>query len=89
MARKLPAQPEVNIGLVGHVDHGKTTLDTSGSLAFGPTPTPKNESEAFPSNSDMPIRRSIKDDNGQFYATGKRPDGGKDVEKELKRGFVR
>ena len=26
MARKLPAQPTVNIGLVGHVDHGKTTL---------------------------------------------------------------
>ena len=26
MARKLPGQPEVNIGLVGHVDHGKTTL---------------------------------------------------------------
>ena len=26
MARELPAQPEVNIGLVGHVDHGKTTL---------------------------------------------------------------
>ncbi|MEC7436740.1 MAG: GTP-binding protein, partial [Candidatus Thermoplasmatota archaeon] len=22
----LPRQPEVNIGLVGHVDHGKTTL---------------------------------------------------------------
>ena len=26
MARKLPTQPTVNIGLVGHVDHGKTTL---------------------------------------------------------------
>ncbi len=26
MARKLPAQPEINIGLVGHVDHGKTTM---------------------------------------------------------------
>ena len=26
MARTLPSQPEVNIGLVGHVDHGKTTL---------------------------------------------------------------
>mgnify|MGYP003304554365 CR=1 FL=1 len=25
MARKLPGQPEVNIGLVGHVDHGKST----------------------------------------------------------------
>ena len=22
----MPSQPEVNIGLVGHVDHGKTTL---------------------------------------------------------------
>ena len=22
----LPSQPEVNIGMVGHVDHGKTTL---------------------------------------------------------------
>ena len=26
MARSLPSQPEVNIGLVGHVDYGKTTL---------------------------------------------------------------
>ena len=26
MARTLPSQPEINIGLVGHVDHGKTTL---------------------------------------------------------------
>ena len=23
---KVSAQPEINIGLVGHVDHGKTTL---------------------------------------------------------------
>ena len=26
MSRALPAQPEVNIGTIGHVDHGKTTL---------------------------------------------------------------
>jgi translation initiation factor 2 subunit 3 len=26
VARKLPQQPEVNIGTAGHVDHGKTTL---------------------------------------------------------------
>ena len=23
---KVPGQPEVNIGVVGHVDHGKSTL---------------------------------------------------------------
>ncbi|MCD6411757.1 MAG: hypothetical protein J7L20_04955, partial [Thermoplasmata archaeon] len=22
----LPKQPEINIGMIGHVDHGKTTL---------------------------------------------------------------
>lgn len=26
MSRVLPAQPEINIGTIGHVDHGKTTL---------------------------------------------------------------
>ena len=25
-ARRIPKQPEVNIGTAGHVDHGKTTL---------------------------------------------------------------
>jgi len=26
MAAKKSQQPEINIGLIGHVDHGKTTL---------------------------------------------------------------
>ena len=26
MAKKEKPQPEINIGLIGHVDHGKTTL---------------------------------------------------------------
>ena len=26
MTQELPIQPTINLGLVGHVDHGKTTL---------------------------------------------------------------
>ena len=59
MARKLPAQPEVNIGLVGHVITVKPP-SLKPYPGFGPTPTPKNVSEASPSNSVMLTRRSTK-----------------------------
>ena len=84
MARKLHAQPEVNIGLVGHVDHGKTTLTQALSGVWTDT-----HSEERKRGTSIKLGYAdtalYKDDSGQFYATGKRPDGGKDVAKELQR----
>lgn len=84
MARKLPSQPEVNIGLVGHVDHGKTTLTQALSGVW--TDTHSEERKR-----GISIKLGYADTafyqhkNGQFYATGKRPGGGDDVSEELKR----
>ena len=56
MARTLPSQPEVNIGLVGHVDHGKTTL-TQALSGVGRTRIPKNDVVESQSNLVMLIQR--------------------------------
>ena len=84
MARKLPAQPEVNIGLVGHVDHGKTTLTQALSGVWTDTHSEERK-RGISIKLGYADTAFYQDDKGQFYATGKRPDGGKDVEKELKR----
>jgi len=84
MARKLPAQPEVNIGLVGHVDHGKTTLTQALSGVWTDTHSEERK-RGISIKLGYADTAFYKDDNGRFYATGKRPDGGKDVEKELER----
>ena len=84
MARKLPSQPEINIGLVGHVDHGKTTLTQALSGVW--TDTHSEERKR-----GISIKLGYADTafyqtkEGQYYATGRRPDGTDDVEKELKR----
>jgi len=84
MARKLPAQPEVNIGLVGHVDHGKTTLTQALSGVWTDTHSEERK-RGISIKLGYADTAFYKDDNGQYYATGKRPDGGKDVENELER----
>lgn len=84
MARKLPAQPEINIGLVGHVDHGKTTLTQALSGIW--TDTHSEERKR-----GISIKLGYADtafyqtSEGDYYATGRRPDGGKDEAHELKR----
>ena len=84
MARTLPRQPEVNIGLVGHVDHGKTTLTQALSGVW----TDKHSEER---KRGISIKLGYADtafyksENGEFYPTGRRPDGGKDIAGELQR----
>ncbi|HIA89530.1 MAG TPA: translation initiation factor IF-2 subunit gamma [Candidatus Poseidoniales archaeon] len=84
MARTLPRQPEVNIGLVGHVDHGKTTLTQALSGVW----TDKHSEER---KRGISIKLGYADtafyksENGEFYPAGRRPDGGKDIAGELQR----
>ena len=56
MARTLPSQPEVNIGLVGHVDHGKQHSRKRFPV-FGRTRIPKNDVVESQSNLVMLIQR--------------------------------
>ena len=51
---KVSRQPEVNIGMIGHVDHGKTTLTKALSAVTGPTVTPRRSREESPSGWDTP-----------------------------------
>jgi len=84
MARKLPAQPEVNIGLVGHVDHGKTTLTQALSGVWTDTHSEERK-RGISIKLGYADTAFYKDNNGQYYATGKRPEGGEDVAEELQR----
>ena len=82
--RELPGQPKVNIGLVGHVDHGKTTL----TQALSGTWTDTHSEER---KRGISIKLGYADTafyrikGGDTYPMGKRPDGGDDVDKELLR----
>ena len=84
MARKLPTQPTVNIGLVGHVDHGKTTLTRALSGVW--TDTHSEERKR-----GISIKLGYADtafyqtNDGTYYASGKNPNGKKDVDEELQR----
>ena len=84
MARKLPTQPTVNIGLVGHVDHGKTTLTKALSGVW--TDTHSEERKR-----GISIKLGYADTafyqtkDGKYYCSGKNPNGKKDVGEELSR----
>jgi len=84
MARKLPAQPEVNIGLVGHVDHGKTTLTQALSGVWTDTHSEERK-RGISIKLGYADTAFYQDDEGRYYATGKRPGGGNDIKNELQR----
>lgn len=84
MARKLPAQPEVNIGLVGHVDHGKTTLTQALSGIWTDTHSEERK-RGISIKLGYADTAFYKTGDGEFYATGRRPGGGNDDVTELQR----
>lgn len=84
MARKLPAQPEVNIGLVGHVDHGKTTLTQALSGVWTDTHSEERK-RGISIKLGYADTAFYKTEKGEYYATGKRPGGGNDEVAELQR----
>ena len=82
MARKLPAQPEINIGLVGHVDHGKTTLTQALSGVWTDTHSEERK-RGISIKLGYADTAFYKTKKGQYYATGRHPDGKDDEPKEL------
>ena len=76
MARTLPSQPEVNIGLVGHVDHGKTTLTQALSGVWTDTHSEERR-RGISIKLGYADTAFYKTDSGQYYATGRHPKVGK------------
>lgn len=76
LSKSKSKQPEVNIGMVGHVDHGKTTL----TQALSGTWTDTHSEER---KRGISIKLGYADTSfhvtkeGEHYAKGKHPDGDK------------
>ena len=84
MASSLPSQPEVNIGMVGHVDHGKTTLTKALSGVWTDTHSEERK-RGISIKLGYADTAFYKTGEGEFYPTGKRPDGESDDPSELAR----
>jgi len=84
LVNKLPKQPEVNIGLVGHVDHGKTTLTKALSGVWTDT-----HSEELKRGISIKLGYAdtafYKTKKGEFYVSGKHPSGENDQFEDLQR----
>ena len=84
LASQLPSQPVVNIGMVGHVDHGKTTLTRALSGVWTDTHSEERK-RGISIKLGYADTAFYKTKDGEYYPTGRRPDGKKDVDKELLR----
>ena len=79
-----PSQPEINIGMVGHVDHGKTTLTQALSGVWTDTHSEERK-RGISIKLGYADTAFYKTADGRFYAKGKHPDGKDDDEGELLR----
>ena len=72
----LPSQPEVNIGMVGHVDHGKTTLTKALSGTWTDTHSEERK-RGISIKLGYADTAFYKNKDGEYYARGKNPKGEK------------
>ena len=84
MSRKLPSQPTVNIGLVGHVDHGKTTLTKALSGIWTDTHSEERK-RGISIKLGYADTAFYKTKDGIFYPSGRHPKGEKDSKDDLQR----
>jgi translation initiation factor 2 subunit 3 len=84
MSRKLPSQPTVNIGLVGHVDHGKTTLTKALSGIWTDTHSEERK-RGISIKLGYADTAFYKTKDGVFYPSGRHPEGEKDSKEDLQR----
>jgi len=80
----LPKQPEVNIGMVGHVDHGKTTLTQALSGVWTDTHSEERK-RGISIKLGYADTAFYKTSDGRYYARGKHPDGQDDLDDDLLR----
>ena len=80
----LPSQPEVNIGMVGHVDHGKTTLTKALSGTWTDTHSEERK-RGISIKLGYADTAFYKNKDDEYYARGKNPKGGEDSESDLLR----
>ena len=78
----LPKQPEVNIGMVGHVDHGKTTLTQALSGVWTDTHSEERK-RGISIKLGYADTAFYKTSDGRYYARGKHPDGQDDLDDDL------
>jgi translation initiation factor 2 subunit 3 len=84
MSRKLPSQPTVNIGLVGHVDHGKTTLTKALSGIWTDTHSEERK-RGISIKLGYADTAFYKTKDGVYYPSGRHPKGEKDSKDDLQR----
>ncbi|MEE3303609.1 MAG: translation initiation factor IF-2 subunit gamma [Candidatus Thermoplasmatota archaeon] len=84
LASQLPSQPVVNIGMVGHVDHGKTTLTRALSGVWTDTHSEERK-RGISIKLGYADTAFYKTKKGEYYPKDKRPDGKENEEKELLR----